>query len=899
MATKNNVNLLLKMGIKDAVEGLKTLDKSIDVTIRKTDTLGSALKRAFSSQTSFIGTIKSLKSIMEMMMKASEAEAEYVESMNLLAVSYRQDTEEGKKLYDQTNDLLDSMKQILGLDPAKLTQEVGIYKQMTSAMGMTNKQSALLAENLIKLQQDTASLYNLQSSEVATKFQSALAGQTRAVRSLGVDITQASLQQELYNLGIEKSIGDLNRASKSVLIYLAMERQLANANGDASRTINSMANQMKIFKEQVAIAGRQIGAIFIPILKTILPIANAILMVFNDIMEIILGLFGVDVQSMATEFGQKSIDIGDAFGGIASGADKATKATKKLLGLRGFDKLNNITTPQDSGSAGGGGIKGGAGIGGVDSKLLDALDEYNLHLDETMNKAREIADWIEQWLIYTDETGKHLTPLGKTIVGILGAITAFKIVSAIITAYNVIKKIGGLLGGGGILEVVKNVWSFLQTIGAYLSLFAETYIAPIIKAIGSIGSAILDLPIAVIIAIVVRLVDIIASIPRAIANIKKAVDKLKSGKNIFEALLPDNYEDFVERVFYMLPLTNLLKLIDDMTGQKVNIDGFLQSIADGLQAFIENAKNIILPIINWLTEHIFKPLKEIFDNTVGAMFTFLGTVLKESIDDLVGKVKWVWEFVSSYFKTYIDIISNIVGFIRGVIEVVVALFKEAFKWVKTNILEPVGKIIKEKWDNFAKGAKICWEVIKSVFTPFVDFFVGKFKTLSEKVKKFFNWGGDIFKGIKQGIEGLFKKIINGLIDGINWVIKKPFDALNGAIDKLRNWEFLGGKPFYDKLHTINVPQIPHFADGGFVEDGQLFVAREAGAEMVGTMNGRTAVANNDQIVQGITQGVMVGVARAMANSGTGKVVIEANGDTEGLMNFITFKQKEKDRQYGL
>ena len=45
------------------------------------------------------------------------------------------------------------------------------------------------------------------------------------------------------------------------------------------------------------------------------------------------------------------------------------------------------------------------------------------------------------------------------------------------------------------------------------------------------------------------------------------------------------------------------------------------------------------------------------------------------------------------------------------------------------------------------------------------------------------------------------------------------------------------------------------ATGGFVDNGQLFVAREAGPEMVGTINGKTAVANNDQIVAGIASGV--------------------------------------------
>ena len=46
-----------------------------------------------------------------------------------------------------------------------------------------------------------------------------------------------------------------------------------------------------------------------------------------------------------------------------------------------------------------------------------------------------------------------------------------------------------------------------------------------------------------------------------------------------------------------------------------------------------------------------------------------------------------------------------------------------------------------------------------------------------------------------------------------------------------------------------------YGTGGFPEVGQMFLARESGPELVGTIGGRTAVANNDQIVQGIASGV--------------------------------------------
>jgi len=59
---------------------------------------------------------------------------------------------------------------------------------------------------------------------------------------------------------------------------------------------------------------------------------------------------------------------------------------------------------------------------------------------------------------------------------------------------------------------------------------------------------------------------------------------------------------------------------------------------------------------------------------------------------------------------------------------------------------------------------------------------------------------------------------------------------------------------------------PEYADGGFPTTGQMFIARESGAEMVGSIGGRTAVANNDQIVQGIANGVYEGMVSAMRSS---------------------------------
>lgn len=130
-------------------------------------------------------------------------------------------------------------------------------------------------------------------------------------------------------------------------------------------------------------------------------------------------------------------------------------------------------------------------------------------------------------------------------------------------------------------------------------------------------------------------------------------------------------------------------------------------------------------------------------------------------------------------------------------------------------------------------------------------------------------------------------------------VKITLDADTSSADSAINTFFNGitkkvsGDQFLENFKTT----VSLKADGGFVDTGQMFVAREAGPELVGKIGNKTAVANNDQIVQAVAQGV----ASAITSSGGmgSKVVIEATGDSSGLMNFITFKQKEQSKQFGL
>lgn len=109
------------------------------------------------------------------------------------------------------------------------------------------------------------------------------------------------------------------------------------------------------------------------------------------------------------------------------------------------------------------------------------------------------------------------------------------------------------------------------------------------------------------------------------------------------------------------------------------------------------------------------------------------------------------------------------------------------------------------------------------------------------------------------------------------------DGIEHVIDVLRHAP-IGGGAF----------PLLGYASGGFVNSGQLFVAREAGAEMVGSIGGRTAVANNDQITEAIASAVY----DAMMAAGGGNVNVTLEGDAKKLFRVVQDEARQYNRKTG-
>lgn len=205
--------------------------------------------------------------------------------------------------------------------------------------------------------------------------------------------------------------------------------------------------------------------------------------------------------------------------------------------------------------------------------------------------------------------------------------------------------------------------------------------------------------------------------------------------------------------------------------------------------------------------------------TIAAALVIIPAALK-LLPIITGGLK-IMSALFSGLPVVITAVANPLGAIVIMLVAIGALIVEIITYKDTlvefghMVFEYWSKMIKDTWDDLETGAKNAWETVKEVFSKVAEFFGEVFSSAWKKVKEVFSKGGTIFKGIKDGIFSAFKEIVNSLIDGINDVVAVPFDGINSALDAIRNAEIIGKQPF-QWIPTIDVPQLPHLAQGTVV-----------------------------------------------------------------------------------
>lgn len=435
----------------------------------------------------------------------------YIENMNLFNVSMGQFAKEAQNYAEQVGE-------IMGINPGEWMRNQGVFMTITDGFGVASDRAYIMSKNLTQLTYDLASFYNISTSDAFQKLESGISGELEPLRRLGYDLSVARLQQEAYNLGIDRSVTSMTQAEKAELRYYAIMTQVTNAQGDMARTLEAPANQLRILQAQVEQATRALGNLFLPVLKAILPYAIALAKAIRIVAEIIAGFFGVSIPEFDTG--------ADAIGGIASGADEAADglgdASKKAKALKnallGIDELNVISPPDDN--AGGGAGIGGIGSGGLGFELptYDFIaDAVNEQVEKIMAKIQPFLDWVREnideilagvvaigaaFLAWKIAKGVHdflqwlSTRKGFNIVGSIG----FKIagLGLFLDAWNTMKEAiqDIMANGANFTNVTKLISGFAEALGAAFLLFGNIKMAGamlVISGLTGIVSAISDM----------------------------------------------------------------------------------------------------------------------------------------------------------------------------------------------------------------------------------------------------------------------------------------------------------------------------------------------------------------------------------------------------------------------
>lgn len=278
-------------------------------------------------------------------------------------------------LSDEADSLISKMQDLLGVDPTNAMTYMATIQSLGTSFGLASDKAYILSKNLTQLAYDEASYWNKDVSETFTAMSSAISGEIEPIRRLGIDLSQARLQQELLALGFNKQVSSLSQADKAVLRYIAIMKQTTNIQGNLAQTINSPANQIKILKAQLDMLAKSVGSLLYPALKSILPPLIAAVQLIREFVEWVAKLMGVNV--VFTDFSNASSsvgDISDAMDDTAASTNKAAKALKDYT--MGFDELNIIDPTQgSSGSSGSSGATGNI-LGDVDLSGYDMFKDY-------------------------------------------------------------------------------------------------------------------------------------------------------------------------------------------------------------------------------------------------------------------------------------------------------------------------------------------------------------------------------------------------------------------------------------------------------------------------------------------------------------------------------------------
>lgn len=307
-----------------------------------------------------------------------------------------------------------------GLSETMAKKFTGTFGAMSKAFGFSEKEAYNMSTTLTGLAGDVASFYNISQDEAFTKLKSVFSGETETLKDLGIVMTQSALDQYALANGFGKTTAAMTEQEKVALRYAFVQQQLSLATGDFARTSDQWANQVRILSLQFdslkASIGQGLINLFTPILKVINTLLGKLMTLANAFKSFTALLMGkkssgasASLKNTADNASSVSKNLNSATGSAGKlnkatkkVGDTAKKASKKISGLMGFDKINKLTEKKTSGTKGSGGSGGNGTSGGVSAGSADMgslpkdTEEKTLKLGKGFDNLRKAIDKLKK-----------------------------------------------------------------------------------------------------------------------------------------------------------------------------------------------------------------------------------------------------------------------------------------------------------------------------------------------------------------------------------------------------------------------------------------------------------------------------------------------------------------------
>lgn len=723
-----------------------------------------------------------------------------------------------------------------------------------------------------------------------------------------------------YAFGIRSLFALVNKLRSALVDGF---KNLAQYSGETNNSISMLMSSLTQLKNAFAAA-------FAPILNVIAPILNTliqkIISVVNTFGQLTSALTGKTTYIKAKKVQQ---DYAKSLNSNANSAKNAKKANEELKRtILSFDQINKMDDNSSSDS--------NSGIADT-SGGLSPSDMFET--ESIPSKIKGIADMIKQAWKNADFT-EIGAMVGNKLNAALNSVPWDKIKN---TCNKIAKSVATFLNG--FLETVD--WKLvgntlaqgINTAFGMANTFAENFHWDSLgKAIGNgINGALggLDWN---LIQETVR--NIATGITDTLNSFIQTTDWALVGQSFGNGI--NTILDFFHTAINNFDWTGAGTALADFVNNAVNTIDFVnlgQTISDGIKGVFDFGIAAIEGIDWWtIGEKVRDGLAAIdwngiadgFFELIGAAFGGLSAFFGGLLSDAVSGAQ-------KYFQKKIEECGgNVVkGIFKGIKDAVVGIAE----WIKDHIFTPFMKGFTAAFGIHSpstvmaeQGGYIIDGLLKGVkdniskFLNYIKEIPGKvLKAIGNIKNKVLQKGSDIVSGLKDGFNekvSTFTSVLGTLPETIRNAIPNLFNVGSSIIQNFANgfssvhipmphigWDWTGGSIRIGNF-SFSLPRfnLQWYAKGGFPEMGQLFIANEAGPEMVGKMGSRNAVANNNQIVDGIKNGVFEAVLDAFNVSGIlerddseKEVTLEftLKADSETLYKVVRKGKKKYDYRFAV